>query len=83
MVSLASSVLPSAADDTIVKFEYFRVRPRWLFVRIESSNGHVGWGEATLEGLEILHLEFTTILLTILIFINHLCKGIPKLSKGH
>ncbi|KJA25480.1 hypothetical protein HYPSUDRAFT_160630 [Hypholoma sublateritium FD-334 SS-4] len=28
----------------------FRVPPRWLFVRVEASNGTVGWGEATLEG---------------------------------
>ncbi|KAF8511949.1 hypothetical protein BU17DRAFT_96721 [Hysterangium stoloniferum] len=37
-------------DDIIVKFGYFRVRPSWLFVRTESSNGYVGWGEATLAG---------------------------------
>lgn len=36
--------------DLLTKLEYFRVRPRWLFVRIESSGGFVGWGEATLEG---------------------------------
>ena len=34
----------------IKSFEYFRVPPRWLFVRIEDVAGHVGWGEATLEG---------------------------------
>lgn len=34
----------------ISKIEYFVVQPRWVFVRVESSNGHVGWGEATLEG---------------------------------
>ncbi|KAF8587428.1 enolase C-terminal domain-like protein [Ramaria rubella] len=45
--------LSSPIDDVIAKFEFFRVRPRWLFVRIESNNGHVGWGEATLEG----HIE--------------------------
>ena len=24
--------------------------PRWLFVRVESDDGAVGWGEASLEG---------------------------------
>ena len=28
----------------------FRVPPRWLFVRVETSEGIVGWGESTLEG---------------------------------
>lgn len=36
--------------DHIVKIESFPVRPRWLFVRIETAQGAVGWGEATLEG---------------------------------
>ena len=34
----------------ITRIETFTVPPRWLFVRIESSDGHVGWGEASLEG---------------------------------
>ena len=46
----ALASLSSTVDDVITNFEWFRVRPRWLFVRIESNNGHVGWGEATLEG---------------------------------
>ena len=28
----------------------FRVPPRWLFVRVETSDGIIGWGESTLEG---------------------------------
>ena len=35
---------------TIAKIEAFLVPPRWLFVRIESADGAVGWGEASLEG---------------------------------
>jgi galactonate dehydratase len=35
---------------TIVRVETFLVAPRWLFVRIETSDGVVGWGEATCEG---------------------------------
>lgn len=34
----------------IVKVETFMVPPRWLFVRIETASGIVGWGEATCEG---------------------------------
>ncbi|PCG14666.1 MULTISPECIES: galactonate dehydratase [Sphingomonas] len=34
----------------IAKIEHFLVPPRWLFVRIETADGAVGWGEASLEG---------------------------------
>lgn len=34
----------------IKSVESFYVRPRWLFVRIETEGGVVGWGEGTLEG---------------------------------
>lgn len=34
----------------IVTMEYFRVPPRWLFVKITDEDGNAGWGEATLEG---------------------------------
>ncbi|MBW8883099.1 MAG: galactonate dehydratase, partial [Asticcacaulis sp.] len=30
--------------------ETFAVPPRWLFVRVETADGAVGWGEASLEG---------------------------------
>ncbi|KXN85828.1 D-galactonate dehydratase, partial [Leucoagaricus sp. SymC.cos] len=30
--------------------QVFRVPPRWLFARVVTSDGFVGWGEATLEG---------------------------------
>ncbi|KAJ7880800.1 enolase C-terminal domain-like protein [Mycena olivaceomarginata] len=39
-----------STSDTIRSIETFYVRPRWLFVRIETEKGIVGWGEATLEG---------------------------------
>lgn len=35
---------------TITRVESFPVAPRWLFVRVETSEGIVGWGEASLEG---------------------------------
>lgn len=34
----------------IDRIETFFVPPRWLFVRIETDDGAVGWGEASLEG---------------------------------
>ena len=34
----------------ITSIEYFRVLPRWLFVKVCSDDGQYGWGEATLEG---------------------------------
>ncbi|MFI6737733.1 galactonate dehydratase [Nonomuraea sp. NPDC050451] len=35
---------------TIARIETFLVAPRWLFVRVETDCGIVGWGEATCEG---------------------------------
>ncbi|MFI7129378.1 galactonate dehydratase [Nonomuraea sp. NPDC050153] len=35
---------------TIARIETFLVAPRWLFVRVETGCGIVGWGEATCEG---------------------------------
>ncbi|KAI1578002.1 L-alanine-DL-glutamate epimerase [Pyrenophora tritici-repentis] len=34
----------------IATIEYFRVPPRWLFVKITDVDGNYGWGEASLEG---------------------------------
>ncbi|KAJ9657098.1 hypothetical protein H2201_008306 [Coniosporium apollinis] len=34
----------------IKSIEYFRVMPRWLFVKICDEDGNYGWGESTLEG---------------------------------
>ncbi|KAF2876698.1 mandelate racemase/muconate lactonizing protein-like protein [Massariosphaeria phaeospora] len=34
----------------IASIEYFRVPPRWLFVKITDDAGNFGWGEASLEG---------------------------------
>lgn len=35
---------------SIASIEHFLVPPRWLFVRVETDDGAVGWGEASLEG---------------------------------
>jgi len=34
----------------IARIEVFNVPPRWLFCRIETEDGAVGWGEPSLEG---------------------------------
>ncbi|NJC32714.1 galactonate dehydratase [Sphingomonas jejuensis] len=34
----------------LASIESFLVPPRWLFVRVETDDGAVGWGEASLEG---------------------------------
>ena len=34
----------------IATVDTFHVRPRWLFVKVTTDAGLVGWGEATLEG---------------------------------
>lgn len=34
----------------IKSIEYFRVKPRWLFVKVTDVEGRFGWGEGTLEG---------------------------------
>ncbi|KAK7521267.1 D-galactonate dehydratase [Phyllosticta citriasiana] len=34
----------------IKNIEYFRVAPRWLFVKVTDDDANYGWGEATLEG---------------------------------
>lgn len=37
----------------IARVERFRVKPRWLFVKITDDEGKVGWGEGTLEGHDL------------------------------
>ena len=34
----------------IIDYELYAVPPRWLFLRIETSDGLVGWGEPVVEG---------------------------------
>lgn len=34
----------------IVNYELYEVPPRWLFLRLETSDGTVGWGEPIVEG---------------------------------
>jgi len=43
--------LRSPGADAIKVIETFLVRPRsWLFVRVETEKGFVGWGETMLDG---------------------------------
>lgn len=37
----------------IKSVERFRVKPRWIFVKITDEEGKTGWGEATLEGHDL------------------------------
>jgi galactonate dehydratase len=37
----------------IKTLERFRVKPRWIFVKITDEEGKVGWGEGTLEGHDL------------------------------
>lgn len=34
----------------ILEYELFEVPPRWVFLRVETSDGTVGWGEPIVEG---------------------------------
>ena len=34
----------------IKTIEYYRVPPRWLFVKVTDEDFHSGWGESSLEG---------------------------------
>ena len=34
----------------IIRFELFQVPPRWLFLKIETDSGIIGWGEPVIEG---------------------------------
>ncbi|MCX7521823.1 galactonate dehydratase [Microbacterium sp. STN6] len=54
-MSTTAAVRPLATNGEplglrIARVETFLVPPRWLFVRIETEDGIVGWGEASLEG---------------------------------
>ena len=42
--------LEDASSLRITRVETFLVPPRWLFVRVETNSGVVGWGEPVVEG---------------------------------
>jgi len=37
-------------SDRIVDYDLYEVPPRWLFLRVETAEGLVGWGEPVVEG---------------------------------
>ncbi len=37
-------------DPVISDYELYSVPPRWVFLKLKTNNGTVGWGEPTLEG---------------------------------
>ena len=45
-----SSTYFAMDSDTVAKYEVFKVPPRWVFLRVETTNGIVGWGEPNIEG---------------------------------
>ncbi|KAH8044322.1 mandelate racemase/muconate lactonizing enzyme [Aureococcus anophagefferens] len=38
------------SGDVVASYELFKVPPRWLFLRVETQRGVVGWGEPNVEG---------------------------------
>ena len=50
MTEMATDEHPDVPGRAIGRIETFYVPPRWLFVRVETQEGGVGWGEASLEG---------------------------------
>lgn len=51
----------------IVKYELFKVPPRWLFLKIETDEGIVGWGEPIVEGRADTVMSAVSELMTMLI----------------
>lgn len=48
-----SSTQVQAKMAKISSIVYYRVKPRWLMVKVVDENGEHGWGEATLEGHDL------------------------------
>lgn len=47
---MSRSKKKSSGDLDIVKVELFKVAPRWLFLKLTTRSGIVGWGEPVVEG---------------------------------
>ena len=50
MLTCVNQTVLAAQMAKIKSIEYFRVLPRWLFVKVTDEDGYNGWGESTLEG---------------------------------
>ncbi|KAJ5013035.1 D-galactonate dehydratase [Colletotrichum sp. SAR 10_99] len=53
LVGLCLTTQPTDIMAKIKSVRYYRVKPRWLMVKITDENGEYGWGEATLEGHDL------------------------------
>ncbi|KAF1854329.1 hypothetical protein Lal_00008551, partial [Lupinus albus] len=51
--SLFGQVSLISNNGQITSVKYYRVKPRWLMVKVVDENGQHGWGEATLEGHDL------------------------------
>ena len=47
---MSRSKKKSSGDLDMVKVELFKVAPRWLFLKLTTRSGIVGWGEPVVEG---------------------------------
>lgn len=50
---LSPQAQPTTKMTKITSVSYYRVKPRWLMVKIVDETGQHGWGEATLEGHDL------------------------------
>uniref|UniRef100_A0A060T2P8 ARAD1C34364p n=1 Tax=Blastobotrys adeninivorans TaxID=409370 RepID=A0A060T2P8_BLAAD len=72
------------ANSNIKSIETFRVPPRWLMVRVETEDGIVGWGEATLEGhVEAVEGAFQDLRERFVGFDSNQIENIWQLSYRH
>jgi galactonate dehydratase len=61
----------------IARYELFQVPPRWLFLRIETDSGLVGWGEPVIEG------KAATVKAAVTEFMEHLVGKDPRNIEDH
>ena len=54
----------------MTKLETFHIQPRWLFLKIHTDAGIVGWGESVLEG-RACTMELTKL-------ITSCCRSVPN-----
>lgn len=61
----------------ITRFELFKVKPRWLFLRLETDTGLVGWGEPVVEG------KADTVLAAVTEMMSYLVGKDPRRIEDH
>lgn len=50
MFIVEMTILRMETDMKITKMKLYKVPPRWLFLKIETDDGYIGWGEPVVEG---------------------------------